>query len=346
LQTRVLTVDRDRPDPASLEEAAAVLSRGGLVAFATETVYGLGAVATDPEAVAQIYEAKGRPSYNPLIVHVAGIDQAKACVREWPGEADRLAGRFWPGPLTLVLPRSGLIPDIVTAGKDTVGLRVPVPAVARGLIERVGRPVAAPSANRANRVSPTCAEHVLANLEGRIDLVLDSGPTTVGLESTVLDLARPPFRILRPGPVGAHEIDRCLGNPGRVASGPHADSSDREPASPGMLPVHYAPRTSAVRFDSVDELVKQVWPGQTAVLVFGPDAPPESIQAVERIAFIDPLSAALGLYATLHRLDALGLDQLVVVMPPDRPEWSAVRDRLRRATKPATPWPGPMTREK
>ena len=336
MQTRVLIVDRDRPDAASLDQAAEILARGGLVAFATETVYGLGAVATDPAAVARIYEAKGRPSFNPLIVHVAGIDQAKTCVRHWPVEAGQLAGRFWPGPLTLILPRSSLIPDLVTGGRETVGLRVPAPAVARGLIERLGSPLAAPSANRANHISPTCAEHVLADLDGRIDLILDSGPTSVGLESTVLDLTRSPFRILRPGPVGLAEIARYLGDSGRVVMASPAATLDQAPVSPGSLPVHYAPDTPALRVDSVDDLARVAVPGDTAILVLGRHLLPGTIPWSHSLVLEEPLAAGQGLYAALHHLDALGLDRIVVLMPPDRPEWTAIRDRLQKATRPLT----------
>ena len=187
--TPVIVVRPDQPDPTALDTAAKILRRGGMVAFATETVYGLGAMATDPQAVSRIFAAKQRlTAINPVIVHVAGVAQARECVALWPATAQSLAARFWPGPLTLVLNRSAIIPDQVTAGHDTVGVRAPAGKVARGLIERAGQPIAAPSANRANRISPTRAEHVLADLDGRIDLIIDSGPTALGLESTVLDL--------------------------------------------------------------------------------------------------------------------------------------------------------------
>ena len=187
------------------------MRRGGLVAFATETVYGLGAIATLPEAVSRIFAAKERPAINPVIVHVAGVAQAGHCVAEWPATAQTLAERFWPGPLTLVLNRSAIIPDQVTAGNDTVGVRAPAGKVARGLIERTGQPIAAPSANRSNRISPTRAEHVLADLDGRIDLIIDSGPTALGLESTVLDLTTSTPRLLRPGPISIEELEAVLG---------------------------------------------------------------------------------------------------------------------------------------
>ena len=266
MKTRVLQVDPQQPSPSALAEAAEVLSRGGLVAFATETVYGLGALATDPAAVDRIYQAKGRPAFNPLIVHVAGIIQARQCTAAWPAAADRLAGTFWPGPLTLVLPRSILIPDVVTGGRETVALRVPLPPVARGLIEQAGQPLAAPSANRSNRLSPTRAEHVLSDLDGRINLVLDSGPTSFGLESTVLDLTTSPFRILRPGPIGPEAIAQCLGGLDQVASTREdvARPPGETPPSPGMLDVHYAPRTPTLRVDSVEDLAKVSWPTNAA----------------------------------------------------------------------------------
>ena len=208
--SRVLVVDFADPDPALLDLAAQVLLSGGLAAFATETVYGLGAIATQPAAVARIFAVKGRPAFNPLIVHVADIEQARQCAREWPEQAQRLAAQFWPGPLTLVLRRTAVIPDLVTAGKDTVALRAPAGAVARGLIERVRQPVAAPSANRSNAISPTRAEHVLADLDGQIDVVIDSGPTTLGLESTVLDLTGEFPRLLRPGPISRSDLELAL----------------------------------------------------------------------------------------------------------------------------------------
>ena len=209
--TRVVVVDPEDPDPTALDMAAAVLKQGGLVAFATETVYGLGAIATDPVAVARIFAAKERPAINPVIVHVASAGGAADCVAHWPPAAQRLAAQFWPGALTLVLPRSGIIPDQVTAGHHTVAVRAPAGKVARGLIARTGQPIAAPSANRANRISPTRADHVQADLDGRVDLIIDSGPTALGLESTVLDLTTTSPRLLRPGPISIKELENVLG---------------------------------------------------------------------------------------------------------------------------------------
>ncbi|APW63077.1 L-threonylcarbamoyladenylate synthase [Paludisphaera borealis] len=334
MKTRVRAVDVDHPEPEIIEEAAAILSQGGLVAFATETVYGLGADATNAEAVGRIFEAKGRPSFNPLIVHVEGVPHARTFTTAWTESAQRLADRFWPGPLTLIVPKTPAIPAIVTAGGPSVGLRVPAPKVARALIARVGAPLAAPSANRSNRISPTCAEHVLADLDGRIDLILDSGPTTVGLESTVLDLTSAPARILRPGPIGWHDLAPFF-KEGDLAgpTSPEAPPPDR-PSSPGMLAVHYAPRTRALRVESVRDVFDVAWPERAGVLAFerlDRDRLPEHVVVIEHP---DPIGAAQNLYASLHALDAQGLDLIVVAMPPAGGAWDAVRDRLRRATTP------------
>jgi L-threonylcarbamoyladenylate synthase len=310
--------------------------RRGLVAFATETVYGLGAVATDPTAVARIYRAKGRPLFNPLIVHVAEIAQAQLCAFSWPEAANRLAETFWPGPLTLVLKRSSLIPDIVSGGRETVALRVPSPPVARLLIERAGHPLAAPSANRSNRLSPTRAEHVRSELRGRIDLIIDSGPTRLGLESTVLDLTRPPFRILRPGPIGLEEIAHCLGDVGQVADdSEHLPISPRDTSvSPGMLETHYAPRTPAVRVGCVDDLAQIARPNQAALIVLGPVALPDLPAGLYVVKLDEPIAAGPKLYSTLHECDALGLEVIFILMPPEHPDWRAIRDRIVRATRP------------
>ncbi len=237
----IRSIDPVSPDEPTLREAAGILRAGGLVAFATETVYGLGADATNPAAVARIFEAKGRPATNPLIVHVPHRILARRCVADWPEHAEILAKRFWPGPLTLVLPRSELIPDIVTAGHQTVGVRVPQTTVARRLIARARCPIAAPSANRSSGISPTLARHVAADLGDRVDLILDSGQTTVGLESTVLDLTTREPRILRPGPITAEAMEHVLGGVRvREAIGNSA-APDRPLTSPGQMAVHYAP---------------------------------------------------------------------------------------------------------
>lgn len=332
--TPIVSIDPAEPDRPWIARAARILREGGLVAFATETVYGLGADATNPEAVARIFAAKGRPATNPLIVHVHDVAMARTCVRDWPPEAEALARAFWPGPLTLVLPRSGIIPDVVTAGGESVGVRVPRTWVARDLIQALGRPIAAPSANRSTGVSPTVARHVAKDLDGRIDLILDSGPTTVGLESTVLDLTTRQPRILRPGSITAEQIGRALGGLRVREVGAEADAAGPL-ASPGRMAVHYAPRARSIRVDP-ERIPEVSWPARAALLVFDPQDVPPVPDSVLRYDCLTPETAEIALYALLHACDDAGLDLIVVVPPPDRPEWRAVRDRLWRATR---PWP-------
>jgi L-threonylcarbamoyladenylate synthase len=324
METAVLSIDPAAPEGPAIERAAAVLRAGGLVAFPTETVYGLGANALDAAAVARIYAAKGRPARNPIIIHVADAEAARAVVADWPDAARRLAERFWPGPLTLVLPRGPAVPDIVTAGGPTVAVRVPAHPVAQALLRSAGVPVAAPSANRSTELSPTTAAHVLRGLAGRIDLVLDGGPTTAGLESTVLDLTTTPPRLLRPGPIAPLEIEAVIGPVQR----PSAVTPEGPLASPGLLPRHYAPRTPLVCVEgnasaavrSLTEMGQRVgW------LRFGETGGMPT----------DPAGYAARLYAELHALDGQGLDRIVVELPPDEEEWLAVRDRLRRAAHPS-----------
>jgi len=337
--TRIISVHPDDPDPAAIAEAAAILRAGGLVAFATETVYGLGADATDPEAVARIFEAKGRPATNPLIVHVADKAGALACVCSWTDRAELLADRFWPGPLTLVLPRSAIIPDLVTAGQDTVGVRVPWTEVARRLISQAGRPIAAPSANRSTGVSPTEAQHVLKDLDGLLDLILDSGRTPIGIESTVLDLSDARPRVLRPGRVTREQIAEALGEEvEELGDRPGPTGTAR---SPGQLAIHYAPRTKTYRLDR-DRIPTVPREGGFHTLIFGevPDPYPfgrVGPSGVQDVHWVDPSDASRDLYACLHQLDGLGLDFILIIPPPDEPRWRAVRDRIWRAS---VPWPG------
>jgi L-threonylcarbamoyladenylate synthase len=244
--TQVFTVDPNQPEDAALRRAADVLQAGGLVAFPTETVYGLGANALDAEAVQGIFAAKERPAYDPVIVHVTTIDDLRRLVQDVPPVARTLADAFWPGPLTLVLRRSPLVPDAVTAGGETVAVRAPSHPVARALIHAAGVPIAAPSANRFGQLSPTRVEDVLADLEGRVDVVLDAGPTPVGVESTVLSLETEVPTILRPGGVSREALERVLGAV-RFVERPVQPTQEIVP-SPGTLPQHYAPQAQLVLY--------------------------------------------------------------------------------------------------
>ena len=303
---------------ADLQRAAALIRSGRIVAFPTETVYGLGANALDAAAVARIFKVKGRPRRSPLIVHVDSIEMARTLVREWPDAADRLARRYWPGPLTLVLPKQPSISDIVTAGLATVGLRVPSHPLALALIGAAGVPIAAPSANPFTGLSPTTAEHVRQSLGSAIDLVLDGGPATVGIESTVLSLADGEPMLLRPGTIPLPEIESLIG-PVRIAEAGMAPERGAH-ASPGMHPRHYRPRTPLVLLSAGDSppIGRGKW------LRLGQEMPKE------------PAAYAAGLYAALHRLDAEGLDWIAVERPPDTPEWAGVLDRLTRAASGCT----------
>jgi L-threonylcarbamoyladenylate synthase len=276
------------------------------VAFPTETVYGLGADALDPTAVEKIYVAKGRPADSPLIVHVDSIEMARGLAREWPEKAEKLAKRFWPGPLTLVLPKKPHVPDELTAGLDTVGIRMPSNPIALALIREAGVPVAAPSANRFSELSPTTAEHVRAAMGDRVAMVLDGGRTTVGIESTVLSLADPEAILLRPGMISQAEIEEVIGS---ICVGRHAAGSAHP--SPGMHRRHYSPKTPLI-------LVK---PGQ----------PPSGGHGVRLQMPADPSQYAAVLYERLHQADAENWDWIEIELPPDDPAWAAIRDRLERA---------------
>lgn len=286
-------------------------------------MYGLGANALDAAAVRRIYEVKGRPATSPLIVHAASIEMARGLAREWPAAAETLARRFWPGPLTLVLPKSARVPDIVTAGLDTVGLRVPAHPVALALIRAAGTPIAGPSANRFSQLSPTTAEHVRLGLGAAVDFVLDGGPATVGIESTVLSLAGGAPRLLRPGMVSRKEIEELIGP---VEASQSALPLQAHP-SPGMHPRHYSPRTPLLVV-SPGALPAQ---GRGAYLCRDLLEPcPADVQAVPMPA--GPAAYAAVLYEILHLLDRQGLDWIAVQRPPDGPEWAGVADRLARAS--------------
>ena len=312
---------RQAAQPGAIAEAARILRRGGLVAFPTETVYGLGADATDDRAVARVFAAKRRPEFNPLIVHVPGIDEARKLV-EWTGRAQSLAERFWPGPLSLVLPRRASCPVsmLAASGLPTIAVRVPRGETAQALLARTGRPVAAPSANPAGAVSPTRAGHVADSLGDAVDLVLDGGPCSLGIESAVVDLSGASPALLRPGGTPAEEIEALIGPLAEPGSGD-------APRSPGQLASHYAP-TLPLRIDAGG-----AGPGE-ALLSFGPDTPAGA--AIERnlSPSADLLEAAANLFAALHELDRSGCAGIVAMPVPETGLGRAIMDRLRRAAAP------------
>ncbi|MFN7959201.1 MAG: L-threonylcarbamoyladenylate synthase [Holophagaceae bacterium] len=311
---------------AAIREAAAILLSGGLVAFPTETVYGLGADGLNPEAVARIYAAKGRPATNPVILHVDGIASARALASHWTPEATRLAERFWPGPLTLVLPASELVPAIVRAGGPTVALRCPAHPVAQALIRAVGRPLAAPSANRSQHLSPTLAEHVASSLGEAVDLILDGGPTAAGLESTILDLAGARPRILRPGPIAPAELAALLGG---VDLWEGAVKPGDVQAAPGMAERHYAPRALLDLVAAGTGLA--AGSGRAAYVAIGRlPTLPDGVRGI--LLPLDAEAVGTRLFALLHELDDAGFDRVVMEWPPEGEAWMAVRDRLRRAS--------------
>ncbi len=319
---------------ADVEVGAAALRAGRLVAFPTETVYGLGADASNPAAVRAVFEAKGRPAGHPLIVHVASLDEA----RRWMAEPDpaterrlsALAGRFWPGPLTIVVPRSDLVAPEAVGGRPTIGLRVPAHPVALALLRAFGGGVAGPSANRFGRVSPTTAAHVVADLDGRVAVVLDGGPTTVGVESTIVDLVGPAPLLLRPGGVAVAELEAALGEP-------VPDGRSGEARASGMLLSHYAPRASMALVEPGDlgpalAAAGREPGGRAAVVgVIGPvtvDHQPSWVLPDEAGGY------ARQLYAALRAADAAGVDHLIVVPPSHGPLLDAVLDRLTKAAAP------------
>jgi L-threonylcarbamoyladenylate synthase len=312
--------------------AVEILRRGGLVAFPTETVYGLGARADSPEAVRRIYEAKGRPSTNPSIVHVASAEAAFTLAREVPAPARALAARFWPGPLTLVLPvRPGAVAAEVLAGGDTIALRVPAHPAARALLEAVALPIAAPSANRSTAISPTTAAHVAQSLGERVELVIDAGPTGYGIESTIVDASVEPLVLLRHGSISLESI---AGFAAVVDAGARVDD-ERVPArAPGGQLRHYAPRAEVELVDEA-RFTRAVERAANALLRVGSLAragtPAPGASLHHEVLPADPEGYARALYAALHRLDAEGLDRIVVVELPELAEWRALRDKLARA---------------
>ena len=349
--TDVIRVDPDRPDAAAIARAAECLRRGGLVAFPTETVYGLGVHALDSAAVRRLFDAKGRPANDPLIVHVDSIDRIHDLVRRVPEAAVALAARFWPGPLTLVLPRSSRVPDEVTAGLNTVAVRVPAHPVARALLTAAGVPVAAPSANLFSRPSPTRASHVLDDLNGRIDLILDGGPTDVGVESTVLDLSSEVPTILRPGAISREMLQEILPRIERRSS---AERALGAMPSPGMLERHYSPRAPLTLYEgAAREAVAQLIGDARAAIAAGArvgimaaDEDREALAGLVTelagldtrltIAYLgsegDLSTVASRLYAVVRELDSTGVDRILARgFPGEDGLATAIQDRLRRA---------------
>ncbi|MFN8009637.1 MAG: L-threonylcarbamoyladenylate synthase [Terriglobia bacterium] len=331
----ILTVNPLHPQTELISRAARILQAGGLVAFPTETVYGLGANALDAAAVSKIFTVKERPATNPLIVHVHDAEAAQALVRVWPETARKLGQKLWPGPLTLVLPKQKEIPDKVTAGLDSVALRVPSHPVAQALLKISGLPVAAPSANRSSQLSPTTAQHVEKALGNQVELILDGGATNVGIESTVVDLTRERPLLLRPGVISLSELQAILGD----IEIPEKPVHDREPRpSPGMMERHYAPRASLILFQAQDfeeiqEMVKRenLKGGKVGALLL------TSLELPLQHPMVMPLEAASYarlLYAALHSLDDLGCTLILVERVPEEPRWAAIQDRLKRAAHP------------
>jgi L-threonylcarbamoyladenylate synthase len=324
LATRVLKADDD-----AIAEAARCLAAGGLVAFPTETVYGLGADATDGRAIARLYEAKGRPAFNPLIAHVADLAVALALAR-FDADAEELAGAFWPGPLTLVLPKAGGCPvaELATAGLDSIAVRVPHHPVAQEILAAFGRPIVAPSANRSGHVSPTTAAHVLADLRNRIDLIVDGGSTPVGVESTIVACLGEPM-LLRPGGLPRDDIERVLGRP--LAEPPAGiAATDDTPLAPGLLASHYAPR-KPLRLDA-----RRVESGE-ALLAFGPALAEGAAGAAITLNLSqrgDLIEAAANLFSYLRALDAAGAKSIAVMPIPHDGLGEAINDRLARAAAP------------
>lgn len=327
----ILKTGSDGVTADTVEAAARALRAGEAIALPTETVYGLAANAFDSHAIERIFNIKGRPAHNPVIVHVASLAMARACARSWPREADLLAQAFWPGPLTLVVPRGSRIPDAVAAGGETVGLRWPRHPIFQEIIEACGFPLAAPSANRSGQVSPTTAEHVQRSLGERINWIVDGGPAEIGIESTVLDLSVTPPRLLRPGMIDAASLKSVIG--------PLDSTAPPEGVlrSPGLLLKHYSPRARLLVWSrtSLASLANELEQSQMDAcqvhfLCLNPSKPPFPFGRVTVMPH-EPAAYAKALYAEWHRSDELGAQLIVMESVPDRPEWAGVQDRLRRA---------------
>ncbi len=307
-----------------IERAAEILLAGGLVAFPTETVYGLGALATDDQAISRLFSAKGRPAEHPVIVHIGSVDGLEGWGRSITQSAYDLAEAFWPGPLTLVVSRSPGVSDKVTGGQDTVGVRVPSHPVAQDLLRSVGEAIAAPSANRFGRISPTLAQHVFEDLDGKIDLILDSGASKLGLESTIIDVRGPRPRLLRPGLISAEDVIGVLG----TRPLPYDGATTR---APGLLARHYAPNTPA-RLLSREEIL-MLEKGSRGLGVLSRENSRTRFLGDWRVMPQDPINYGEQLYANLRNLDREGIVEILIENVPDEAAWAAIYDRLARATR-------------
>ena len=334
MTTEVLPTHTPELFQKAVRQAVELLRAGEVVALPTETVYGLAANALDAKAVSKIFKVKGRPAHNPIIVHVASVEMAKQCAAKWPATADKLAKSFWPGPLTLVLPRAKEIPDIVTAGGTTVGIRWPSHPFIQAVIRECGFPLAAPSANLSGCVSPTNAGHVRKQLDGKISLIVDGGQSQVGIESTVLDLTVSPPQILRPGMIHEESLAAVCGD---VTSDKWRVTGKNLLRSPGLLEKHYSPKAKLIVLswqndaDLKSQLVTRHLSPVTCHIIAHTRLP--SVEGFARVSVIphDVKAFARAIYAELHRCDEMGAKLIVVEAPPALPEWLGIADRLRRA---------------
>ena len=335
MKTEILSTHTPELFQKAVRRASTFLRAGEVVALPTETVYGLAANALDARAVAKIFEIKGRPSHNPIIVHVAGNEMAHDCVKNFPVLADKCSRAFWPGPLTLVLPRADKIPDPVTAGGGTVGVRWPGHPFMQAVIRECGFPLAAPSANLSNQISPTNAEHVRVQLDGKIPLIVDGGQSQVGIESTVLDLTVSPPKILRPGMIHAASLSVVIGEIQKAENGKR--KTEVALRSPGMLEKHYSPKAKLVVLhwhddsDLAAQLATFNLQPSTAHIIVHTKIPAGLGAADISVIPHDAEAFARALYAELHRCDDADAKLIIVEAPPDSPEWSGIADRLRRA---------------
>lgn len=322
IDTKIAQAD----DSGALDQAVELLGQGQLVAIPTETVYGLASNALSPEAVARVFKAKGRPANNPLIVHVESAEMARSCVAAWPSAADRLAEVFWPGPLSIVLPKADSVPDIVTAGGETVAVRCPAHPIMLDVLSRCGFPLAAPSANLSNRVSPTRARHVAEQLADRIPMILDGGPCDVGIESTVVDLTGEIATVLRPGMVSPEQIRDTLGE---VQTATGSRSSDAL-KSPGQLPLHYSPKARVIL--AGEDWKKSLGQAGPKAYVISTEPPPADCDLENWHQLpASPDGYARSLYDTLNQCDQTGAELILIQSLPSGAGWDAIRDRLTRA---------------